>query len=156
MEIIALQEYTDNKVSLYEGEIRNIENNLAQKLIAEGIVAEHSDSGSGSGGGNGIEVLSVSVSPDFSTNPPGSLYTPDKTFDQIKQAFDEGKQIVIYFSTGRFPTFMCLADNRYFAAIQRNVVAQGQTLKIIVDNIIFAPDNTFSITTTEYKTTLVS
>lgn len=43
MKIIALQEYTDNKVSLYEGEIRNIENNLAQKLIAEGIVAEHSD-----------------------------------------------------------------------------------------------------------------
>lgn len=30
MKIIALQEYTDNKISLYQGEIRNIENNLAQ------------------------------------------------------------------------------------------------------------------------------
>ena len=43
MEIIALQEYTDNKISLYEGEIRNISNSLAQKLIEEGIVAEHND-----------------------------------------------------------------------------------------------------------------
>ncbi len=47
-EIIALQEYSDKYISLYEGEIRNIENNLAQKLITEGIVAEHSDSSSGS------------------------------------------------------------------------------------------------------------
>ena len=33
MEIIALQEYTDRYVSLYEGEIRNISDDLANKLI---------------------------------------------------------------------------------------------------------------------------
>lgn len=43
MEIIALQQYTDNKVSLYEGQIRNIEDNLANKLIGKGIVKEHTD-----------------------------------------------------------------------------------------------------------------
>ena len=32
-EIIALQEYTDKFISLYQGEIRNIEDNLAQELI---------------------------------------------------------------------------------------------------------------------------
>lgn len=57
MEIVALQQYTDNKISLYEGEIRNIGNNLAQKLIAKGIVAEHSDSGSDEGGNNGVLVI---------------------------------------------------------------------------------------------------
>ena len=45
MEIIALQEYTDKYISLYEGQIRNIEDKLAEELIEEGIVAEHTDDG---------------------------------------------------------------------------------------------------------------
>ena len=57
-EIIALKEYTDKYVSLYEGEIRNIENNLADRLITQEIVAEHSDSSSG-GGGAGITLLAT-------------------------------------------------------------------------------------------------
>lgn len=44
--IIALQEYTDKYVSFYEGEIRNIEDKLADQLIEKGIVAEHSNSDS--------------------------------------------------------------------------------------------------------------
>ena len=40
-QIIALQQYTDKFISLYQGEIRNIQNSLADKLIEEGIVAEH-------------------------------------------------------------------------------------------------------------------
>lgn len=44
-QIIAKQEYTDKYVSLYEGQIRNIENDLADRLIEKGIVAEHNDSG---------------------------------------------------------------------------------------------------------------
>lgn len=40
-QIIALQEYTDKYVSLYQGEIRNIETELANRLIEQGIVAEH-------------------------------------------------------------------------------------------------------------------
>ena len=44
-QIIALQEYSDKIISLYEGEIRNIETELANKLIAQGIVAEHDQTG---------------------------------------------------------------------------------------------------------------
>lgn len=43
MEIIALQEYTDKYVSLYEGEIRNINDPLAERLIEKGVVANHED-----------------------------------------------------------------------------------------------------------------
>lgn len=48
MEIIALQEYTDNHISLYEGEIRNIQDSLANDLISKNIVALHTDSNLGS------------------------------------------------------------------------------------------------------------
>lgn len=44
MEIIALKQYTDKYVSLYEGEIRNLNDIIAQKLIEQSIVAEHDDS----------------------------------------------------------------------------------------------------------------
>lgn len=43
MEVIALQEYTDKYVSLYEGEIRNINDPLAERLIEKGVVANHED-----------------------------------------------------------------------------------------------------------------
>lgn len=42
-QIIALQQYTDKYVSLYEGEIRNISNSLADELIEKGIVKQHDD-----------------------------------------------------------------------------------------------------------------
>ena len=42
-QIIAKQEYTDKYVSLYEGQIRNIANDLADILIEKGIVAEHKE-----------------------------------------------------------------------------------------------------------------
>ena len=42
MQIIAKQEYTDKYVSLYEGQIRNISDSLANSLIEKGIVVEHS------------------------------------------------------------------------------------------------------------------
>lgn len=41
MQIIALQEYTDKYISLYEGEIRNLNKELAQRLIEQGIVRQH-------------------------------------------------------------------------------------------------------------------
>lgn len=44
MEIIALQQYTDKYVSLYEGEIRNLEDKLANKLIEKNIVKPHGTS----------------------------------------------------------------------------------------------------------------
>ena len=60
-EIIALQEYTDKYISLYEGQIRNIEDRLAEKLIEQGIVAEHSDNSDQTGGsGNGVRIVTLS------------------------------------------------------------------------------------------------
>ena len=56
MEIIALQEYTDKYISLYQGEIRNINNPLAERLIEQGIVAEH-DQTSPSSGGSGLKYV---------------------------------------------------------------------------------------------------
>lgn len=52
-EVIALQEYSDKYVSLYEGEIRNIDDYLANILIAKNIVRLHTDipEDDGSGGG---------------------------------------------------------------------------------------------------------
>lgn len=41
MKIIALQDYTDNIISLYEGEIRQVEDLLATQLKAKGIVGEN-------------------------------------------------------------------------------------------------------------------
>lgn len=59
MEVIALQQYTDKYVSLYEGEIRNIAAPIAAKLIAKGIVAEHDETSGGgsSSGGGGISTV---------------------------------------------------------------------------------------------------
>lgn len=71
MEIIALQDYTDKYVSLYEGEVRNIGKNLANRLIAKGVVAEHdeiesssSSGGSSSSTGGGIVYIEATEEDD--------------------------------------------------------------------------------------------
>ena len=84
-QIIALQEYTDKFISLYEGEIRNIEDNLADKLIEEGIVAEHSDSSGDSGENNNI------VKVNFTYVRAEDKMISDKTFDELLDALDDGK-----------------------------------------------------------------
>lgn len=86
MEIIALQEYTDNKISLYEGEIRNINNSLAQKLIEEGIVAEHGDSEGDSGNNSELIVYYFEIAGD----PVCS-----HSLDQIIQALNTGKTVYV-------------------------------------------------------------
>ena len=45
-QIIALQQYSDKHVSLYEGEIRNLSNQIADRLIEEKVVALHGDNDS--------------------------------------------------------------------------------------------------------------
>ena len=84
-QIIALQEYTDKVISLYEGQIRNIQNSLADKLIEEGIVAEHSDS-SGDGGKNN-NIVRV----NFTYVHAEDKMISDKTFDELLDALDDGK-----------------------------------------------------------------
>lgn len=55
MEIIALQNYTDMYVSLYEGQVREVEDVLANYLISKNIVIEHTE-------------ISSSVQPNWNEN----------------------------------------------------------------------------------------
>ena len=80
MEIIALQEYTDKYVSLYEGEIRNIPDIIAYKLIDQNIVAKHK---------GGIADIVFYVSVDAET---GAVRI-DTTFDNIKQVYESGGSV---------------------------------------------------------------
>ncbi len=94
MEIIALQEYTDKYISLYEGEIRNIQNVLANKLIEQGIVAEHNESSSGGGeGGNSSFIFyPVLVSGEIVTNTDIIIENPN-TIEGISASYNELKAI---------------------------------------------------------------
>ena len=96
MEIIALQDYTDKYVSLYEGEVRNIGKNLANKLIAKGIVAEHdeTESGSGSGSSSGGAYV-VTVTSEYDETEDSYTYSIDKTFSDIVTAYNNG-QIILF------------------------------------------------------------
>ena len=93
MEIIAKQEYTDKYVSLYEGEIRNIPDVIANKLIEQNIVAEHSDSNPS--GGEGEEEKNNNVvwiiRKDDSTSPPTLTLT--MPVNEIAEAAYAGKPL---------------------------------------------------------------
>ena len=43
MKIRALQEYTDQYISIFEDDVREVNDPLAEKLIEDGIVAEETD-----------------------------------------------------------------------------------------------------------------
>ena len=105
MEIIALQQYTDKYVSLYEGEIRNLEDSLATQLIEKEIVAEHSDDSSGeSGNGDAIKLLQFIYNP--STEQGGFIKQVEDnipvfyTFDEILEIYNSGTHILITGSDG--------------------------------------------------------
>lgn len=67
IEVIALQEYSDKIISLYEGEIRNIEENLAYDLIRRKIVALHADS-EGGGSSNFTNIIEGKTEGSFRTS----------------------------------------------------------------------------------------
>lgn len=87
MKIIALQEYTDKYISLYEGEIRNINDLLAQRLIEKGIVKEHSDSSSD----KGIIII------DISRFQAGEKI--NKTWQEIYNLVNTGNIVIFYRKT---------------------------------------------------------
>ncbi len=91
-EIIALQEYTDKHISLYEGEIRNIEDKLADELIEKGIVAEHS---SNEGKDNDIFLIHMTCKEISGTENTFSDYVISETFEEIKQALINKKIIFV-------------------------------------------------------------
>lgn len=97
-EVIALQQYTDKYVSLYEGQIRNIEDKLANELITKGIVRLHTDipedGGSGGGSGAGSFIVSYTVNQEES-DTDNNLYVveSDKTLAEIISAIEGGQNI---------------------------------------------------------------
>ena len=92
-QIIALQEYTDKHVSLYEGEIRNIGNNLADELIAKGVVAEHDEASSNKDSDEGIFVVNFDVKVNTDSGNI-DLLTLDKSYQQTLEAYLNGKEII--------------------------------------------------------------
>lgn len=68
MEIITLQAYTDQYVSLYEGEIRNLPNDIALRLINKGVAAQHDKDilNSTTSDDNGKVLTVVNGKPTFS------------------------------------------------------------------------------------------
>lgn len=83
-EIIALQQYTDKYVSLYQGEIRNITDNIADRLIAKGIVRLHTDipEGGSSGGGGGVDSNIAKI-------------YDEANYEAMKQDFNNGYQVIL-------------------------------------------------------------
>lgn len=70
MQIIALQEYTDKYISLYEGEIRNLNKEIAERLIEQGIVREHDnieDESSSDTSTSSPKIIELNVSTDAET-----------------------------------------------------------------------------------------
>jgi len=82
MEIIALQEYTDKYISLYEGEIRNVNKELADRLIEKGIVTEHTEDGTTK---SDIMIVNIGVRTGETT------YLMDHTGEEIIDWIDNGK-----------------------------------------------------------------
>ena len=97
-QIIALQEYTDKFISLYQGEIRNIEDNLADKLIEEGIVAEHSDESQGGGDNKNEDSVFVAVANLIERAESDDILIPDfqlnKTCSELNDAVKKDKVIL--------------------------------------------------------------
>lgn len=102
MQIIALQEYTDKYVSLYQGQIRNIPDQIAQKLIEQNIVAEHGDSSS-EGGGNvvicDIDCKNYIAQHDNQRHDVECEYSFDEIFNMLKN----GKIVIAHIYTSTVP-----------------------------------------------------
>ena len=89
-EIIALQQYTDKFISLYQGEIRNIQDSLADKLIEQGIVAEHTDEGQDGENNDGKKLFIENVNYNYDPDSDNFTATSDKTITEINQAYHKG------------------------------------------------------------------
>lgn len=135
MEIIALQEYTDKYISLYEGEIRNVNKELADRLIEKGIVAEHSDNGSDSGDINN-EIFVVTIN----TNTLES----DKSLGETLSEWQNGGKLIVFKLIGEYlPTQYLIASH----------FQEDDEHSFIAKDISFVPAEVGKVylTTTSYK-----
>ena len=113
-EIIALQEYTDKYVSLYEGQIRNLTDDIANQLIAKQIVKEHNDQTVGTGS----TIL-------IKTNSQGELINDDGTYvtqQQMNQYAKNKNDIEI------------LYKNQYYRKSVASSVYPGVFIKYKINN----------------------
>ena len=88
-EIIALQEYTDKYVSLYEGQIRNLTDDIANQLIAKQIVKEHND-----------QTVGTNLTILIKTDAQGRLINDDGTYvteQQMRQYKETTNNIEILY-----------------------------------------------------------
>lgn len=127
-EIIALKEYTDRYISLYQGEIRNIGYELANRLIEQGIVAEHNETGSGGGSSSGSSsggVFIVEVTDwQYIESEDDYIYTLSATWNEIYEAALAGKKVYLqefYFDTPS-PNLLALS---YIYEVERNSKEYG-------------------------------
>ncbi len=165
-QIIALQEYTDKFISLYQGEIRNIEDNLAQELIEKGIVAEHTEDGSGEGGDKTPIVVHFEKVDDN--------WTADKEGSELWTAIENGTPVkgVVKYNNGQYNNYYymdmysnipmsmngkCLCDFSYDANMHPNTAITLINVQITVDNHINVTSTTIwfdANTTASHKTNL--
>ena len=112
MQVIALQQYTDKTVSLYEGEIRNISDSIAQDLIDKGIVAEH-DQGSGST----LVIPITDLDMEKISDPQQrATFTMPFTSKEIYDKFTLGTYIILNILTEDDIIYMSLPINSVFIA----------------------------------------
>lgn len=95
MQIIALQQYTDKFVSLYQGQIRNIPDPLALPLIEKGVIAEHTDSGSGIAEDNIFVVTAKLIEQEPYGQMKYTITNVSYTFEQILDAQNQGKTVLL-------------------------------------------------------------
>lgn len=107
MEIITLQEYTDQYVSLYEGEIRNLPNDLAMRLINKGVAAQHDKDvlSRVTSDDNGKILSVVNGKPAFVENSGGGGGgNPIVEYDPDTGVFDlTPRQFIEYAKAGKTP-----------------------------------------------------
>lgn len=125
-EIIALQEYTDKFVSLYKGEIRYIEDGLANELIEKEIVAQNSSDGSQGGGGesSSSSPFFVIKTTDYDSDE-GQWSKINCTFEEISDAFYNKHLIPIFF---KIEGESRLEEVYYFCQFMRNARVSFKSL----------------------------
>lgn len=151
-EIIALKEYTDQYISLYQGEIRNVGYELANRLIEQGIVAEHDETGSGEGSSSGsssgafVATFNITQDEDESENII-DVVTCDKTVAEIKTAYQSGATIIadviMYGTVPTIRSFMQINLNEeYDDTYQVNIInifynrSSATSGEVIVNDIL--------------------
>lgn len=113
MQIIALKEYTDKYISLYQGEIRNVSSTIASKLIEQGVVAEHGDGSDSEDNGSNEFLINITYTGYIDGN---NTFAADKTFAEAVEAYNDGKLICFKnhrgLKTCAFPEFAYMSTTQ--------------------------------------------